>query len=299
MTAYHQPVLLRQSVEGLGLRPEGVYVDVTYGGGGHSQEILKRLEGGRLIAFDQDEEAAANQIEDDRLVLVQQNFRYLRNFLRLHSALPIHGLLADLGVSSRQFDAAERGFSIRQDAMLDMRMNRQGGLTAREVVNEWEEAELWRIFRNYGEVKNARRLAQVVAKERTKASIDRVSQLIGAIAVCIDRRQEHRYLAQVFQALRIAVNDELGALEALLVQATESLATGGRLVVISYHSLEDRMVKHFMRAGNFKGEVEKDFYGNPIRPLKPLSNKVITPDATEIEENNRARSAKMRIAEKL
>lgn len=299
MTAYHQPVLLRQSIEGLKLQPGGVYVDVTFGGGGHSQEILNQLQGGRLIAFDQDEEAAANKIEDDRLVLVRQNFRYLKNFLRLHNALPVHGLLADLGVSSHQFDAGERGFSIRKDALLDMRMSRENGLSAKEVINEWGEAELLRVFREYGEVKNARRLVQTVVKARGLRPINRVFELIEAIDPCVDRRKESQYLAQVFQALRIVVNDEMGALKELLVQASDVLAVGGRLVVISYHSLEDRPVKHFMRAGNFNGVVEKDFYGNPIRPLLPLNSKVITPDEAELATNNRARSAKLRIAEKI
>tara|TARA_B100000780_G_C21083417_1_gene436386 strand:- start:110 stop:1009 length:900 start_codon:yes stop_codon:yes gene_type:complete len=295
---YHKSVLLKESVDGLDIQPDGIYVDVTFGGGGHSREILKRLDSGRLVAFDQDADAVDNEIEDDRFLLVRQNFRYLRNFLKLHRALPFNGLLADLGVSSHQFDAGGRGFSIRFDGPLDMRMNQKVGVSAKEVLNEYEEDQLLKIFRVYGEIKQAGRLVNLIVKNRLNDPIETTSQLIGLLETIAPFKKQNQFYAQVFQALRIEVNDELKALEEMLVQASEGLAPGGRLVVISYHSLEDRLVKNFFKTGNFQGDLEKDFFGNIQRPLDPLSGKVIIPTEQEIQENPRARSAKMRIAVK-
>lgn len=295
---YHKSVLLKESVDGLDIQPNGIYVDVTFGGGGHSREILKRLDSGRLVAFDQDADAVDNEIEDDRFLLVRQNFRYLRNFLKLHRALPFNGLLADLGVSSHQFDAGGRGFSIRFDGPLDMRMNQKVGVSAKEVLNEYEEDQLLKIFRVYGEIKQAGRLVNLIVKNRLNEPIETTSQLIGLLETIAPFKKQNQFYAQVFQALRIEVNDELKALEEMLVQASEGLAPGGRLVVISYHSLEDRLVKNFFKTGNFQGDLEKDFFGNIQRPLDPLSGKVIIPTEQEIQENPRARSAKMRIAVK-
>lgn len=293
---YHSPVLLKEAVDGLAVNPEGTYVDVTFGGGGHSRRILSELSAGKLFAFDRDADAHANEIEDERFTLIKQNFRYLRNFLRLHKAIPFDGLLADLGVSSHQFDEPGRGFSIRFDADLDMRMDTSGGLTAKQVVNEYEETELVRILRMYGELKNAGNVAKTIVSARA----DEVISTTGELMTILDRFakgvKRNQFFARVFQALRIEVNDELKALEDLLEQAAEGLASGGRLVVISYHSLEDRLVKHFMRSGNFSGSVEKDFYGNIQRPLDPVPGGVIVPTEEELKENPRARSAKMRIA---
>ena len=293
---YHSPVLLKEAVDGLAVKPEGTYVDVTFGGGGHSRRILSELSTGKLFAFDRDADAHANEIEDERFTLIKQNFRYLRNFLRLHKAIPFDGLLADLGVSSHQFDEPGRGFSIRFDADLDMRMDTSGGLTAKQVVNEYEETELVRILRMYGELKNAGNVAKTIVSARA----DEVISTTGELMTILDRFakgvKRNQFFARVFQALRIEVNDELKALEDLLEQAAEGLASGGRLVVISYHSLEDRLVKHFMRSGNFSGSVEKDFYGNILRPLDPVPGGVIVPTEEELKENPRARSAKMRIA---
>lgn len=293
---YHSPVLLKEAVDGLAVNPEGTYVDVTFGGGGHSRRILSELSAGKLFAFDRDADAHANEIEDERFTLIKQNFRYLRNFLRLHKAIPFDGLLADLGVSSHQFDEPGRGFSIRFDADLDMRMDTSGGLTAKQVVNEYEETELVRILRMYGELKNAGNVAKTIVSARA----DEVISTTGELMTILDRFakgvKRNQFFARVFQALRIEVNDELKALEDLLEQAAEGLASGGRLVVISYHSLEDRLVKHFMRSGNFSGSVEKDFYGNILRPLDPVPGGVIVPTEEELKENPRARSAKMRIA---
>ncbi len=299
MSTYHKPVLLHESLEGLALRPDGTYVDVTFGGGGHSRAILAQLgEKGKLIAFDQDEDAVANAIKDPRFILVRQNFRFLKNFLRLHNAIPVNGILADLGVSSHQIDQPGRGFSTRYDGPLDMRMNRSAKLTAEEVLNTYDDRRLRDIFRGYGDVENAGKLAHVIVDEREKGSIRSIDQLKEAIASCMPRGKEFQYLAKVFQALRIEINGEMEALKELLKQAAEVLAPGGRFVVISYHSLEDRLVKNFFRTGNFEGEPEKDFYGNLQRPLEPVNRKPIVPGETELEENNRARSAKLRIAEK-
>jgi 16S rRNA (cytosine1402-N4)-methyltransferase len=299
MTEYHKPVLLNECLEGLLLDPAGIYVDATFGGGGHSAEIIKKLgERGRLIAFDQDEDAVANAIQNPRFTLVRQNFRYLKNFLKLHKAIPVDGILADLGVSSHQFDIPERGFSTRFDADLDMRMDQQGDKTAASVLNESTEKELKEIFGFYGEVQNAGRLARVICEAREISPIHTVDEFKKAIAYCIPRGKENQYLAQVFQALRIEVNDELTVLKEFLMQSAEVLKPNGRLVVISYHSLEDRLVKNFINKGNFEGEAQKDFFGNVIKPLDAINRKIIIPQAEELQQNNRARSARLRIAEK-
>lgn len=296
---YHTPVMLQECIEGLNIRPDGKYVDVTFGGGGHSREILKHLgPDGELLAFDQDVDAQRNKIDDERFVFIDQNFRYLKNFCRLHNAIPVDGILADLGVSSYQFDEAERGFSIRFDAELDMRMNRSSSLTAKEVINTYPEADLHRIFGIYGEIQNAKSLANTIATARLSAPINTIADLKNVIANRIPRGKENKYLAQVFQALRIEVNQELEALKEFLVQSAEVLASGGRLVVMSYHSLEDRLVKNFIAKGKFSGEVEKDIYGNDQRPFEAVSRGAITATKDEIEKNNRARSAKLRIAVK-
>jgi 16S rRNA (cytosine1402-N4)-methyltransferase len=299
MSNYHQPVMLQECIEALDIKPDGTYVDVTFGGGGHSREILKHLGSkGRLIAFDQDADAQQNVIDDNRFKFVDQNFRYLKNFCRLHGAIPVDGILADLGVSSYQFDQAERGFSIRFDAELDMRMNRLSELTARQVVNTYSEADLHRIFGIYGEIQNARSLAKTIVTGRLNGEIVTVADLKNTIAGLIPRGKENKYLAQVFQALRIEVNQELEVLKDFLVQSAEVLGTGGRLVVMSYHSLEDRLVKNFIAKGKFSGEVEKDFFGNDQKPLDAVSRGAVTATADEIKDNNRARSAKLRIAVK-
>ncbi len=295
---YHNPVLLKECIDGLNINPEGVYVDVTFGGGGHSREILKQLTTGKLYAFDQDEDAVKNSIDDDRFVLIKQNFRYLKNFLKMYDTLPIDGLLADLGVSSHQFDEAERGFSIRFDARLDMRMDQNAKQTAAEVLNTYSEEDLKRIFRLYGEVENAGYLASIIFHNRKDKQIVTVNDLKAMIVKCVKRGRENQYYAQVFQALRIEVNKELDVLQDLLMQSLEVLKPGGRLVVISYHSLEDRLVKNIMRSGKFEGDVEKDFYGNPLTPFTQITRKPIVPSEKENEENSRARSAKLRIAEK-
>jgi 16S rRNA (cytosine1402-N4)-methyltransferase len=293
---YHRPVLLQASIDNLNIKPNGVYVDVTFGGGGHSKEILKKLDkGGRLIAFDQDPQAQANRLDDPRFELVDQNFRFMSNWLRLLGIKKVDGILADLGVSSHQFDSEERGFSIRFDAPLDMRMDMQRPLTAAEIVNTYEEDKFIRLLRNYGELDNARSMARSIIMARPLYTSEDLKQ---AVERHLPRMKEHKVLAQLFQALRIEVNDELEVLKAFLQQSAELLADDGRLVVISYHSLEDRLVKDFMRSGNFEGKPEKDFFGNLLRPLKPLTGKPILPDEAEIELNTRARSAKMRVATK-
>lgn len=296
---YHKPVLLEETVAGLNIKPAGIYVDVTFGGGGHSREILSRLdENGRLLAFDQDPDAQANIIDDPRFTLIPENFRYLKRFLRFHGHKQVDGILADFGVSSHQFDQAERGFSTRFNAELDMRMNQKAGLSAKDLVNEAAEAELTQILRKYGELRAAAGMARLIVEYRAKEDIVDTHTLKEVIKRFIPRNKEHKVMAQVFQALRIAVNDELAALEEFLLQTQEVLKPGGRLSVISYHSLEDRLVKRFMRNGMFEGEPEKDVFGRAEVPFKPVG-KFIVPTAEEIEINNRARSAKLRIAEKL
>lgn len=295
---YHIPVLLEASVAGLDIQPDGVYVDVTYGGGGHSKRILECLKNGRLIAFDQDVDAAANVPEDERLIFVQHNFRYLKNFLHYYGIEKVDGVLADLGVSSHDFDEAERGFSFRFDAALDMRMNQSSELTAAKVVNEYSEAELVKILGQYGELKNARKTAAVIVAAREQAPVDTTARLRDVLAELVPQKAASKYLAKVFQALRIEVNQELDVLRTLLADVHDVLRPGGRLVVISYHSLEDRLVKNYINNGSFGKEVEKDFYGNRQTLFTPVGKKLVVPDEDEILRNPRARSAKLRIAEK-
>lgn len=299
MTEYHQPVMLAECIQALEIKPNGIYVDATFGGGGHSREILKHLgPKGRLLAFDQDADAQKNLPKDDRLTFIDQNFRYLKNNCRLQGAISADGILADLGVSSHQFDQPERGFSIRFDAELDMRMDQASSQTAKEVLNTYSEEQLHKIFGIYGELKNARSLAATIVRERLSEPFITIGQLKRAIAKHIPKGKENKYLAQLFQALRIEVNQELEALKAFLEQAAEMLRPGGRLVVMSYHSLEDRLVKNFIMKGKFSGEVEKDFYGNQLKPLSGVSRGAISASEEEIAGNNRARSARLRIAEK-
>jgi 16S rRNA (cytosine1402-N4)-methyltransferase len=298
---YHTPVLLKACIEHLQINPSGVYVDLTFGGGGHSAEILRHLgEKGRLFAFDQDEDAARNTLPDKRFTLIAQNFRYLRNYLRLHGVSRVDGILGDLGVSSHQFDEAERGFSIRYDATLDMRMNRQNPLTAKEVVNGYDERKLLKIFREYAEVQNAGKLVKAIVESRSSAPIETTEDLKRAIAGCTPKFEASKYLARVFQALRIEVNQEMEALSDCLTQCVEVLGSGGRLVVISYHSLEDRMVKNVIRSGDPWGKEEKDIiYGTSKKIMKVITQKPVVPDDDEIERNSRARSARLRVGEKI
>ena len=294
--SYHRPVLLDASLENLNIKPDGVYVDVTFGGGGHSKAILKKMVGGRLIAFDQDPDAVQNTPNDERFTLVQQNFRFMKNWLRMMKIQSVDGILADLGVSSHQFDVGERGFSIRFDGPLDMRMDQKRGKSAADVVNTYDESALSDILHRYGECERSRPMARAIVAARPLRT---TTDLKNAIERFLPDRKEHKVLAQVFQALRIEVNEEMEVLKELLTQSAEMLNSGGRLVVISYHSLEDRLVKDFMRSGNFSGEPEKDFFGNLIRPMKPLQSKPILPSEEEIQINTRSRSAKMRVAEKI
>ena len=299
-TTYHIPVLLMPSVDGMNIRPYGTYVDMTFGGGGHSREILSRLgEGGRLLGFDQDEDAEQNIVNDPHFTFVRSNFRYLHNFLRYHGIEQVDAILADLGVSSHHFDDSERGFSFRFDGMLDMRMNKRAGCTAADIVNTYEEERLADIFYLYGELKNSRKLASVIVKARATRQISTIGDFLDIIKPLFGREREKKELAKVFQALRIEVNREMEALKEMLYAATEALKPGGRLVVITYHSLEDRMVKNIMKTGNIEGKAEKDFFGNVQTPFRLVNNKVIVPDETEIERNPRSRSAKLRIAEKI
>ncbi len=296
---YHNPVLLIESIEGLSIKPNGTYVDVTFGGGGHSKEIMKHLgESGKLYAFDQDDDALANAIDDERFILINNNFKYLKNFLKLYAATPVDGILADLGISSHQIDVPERGFSIRHKGELDLRMNRNQGKSAKDVINNYSEEELKMVFQEYGEIPNSWKLARTIVEYRKNQEIIDTEQFIEAIKSCVPKKIENKYLAMLFQAIRIEVNEELEVLKELLIQSTDCLKPGGRLVVISYHSLEDRLVKNFIKSGNFKGEIEKDFYGNQFSPYKLISRKPITPSEDELLRNNRSRSAKLRIAEK-
>lgn len=298
-TTYHIPVLLKESVDGLNINPDGIYADMTFGGGGHSKEILSRLgTDGLLLGFDQDEDAERNIVNDDRFIFVRSNFRYLSNFLRYHDIDNVDGILADLGVSSHHFDDSERGFSFRFDGALDMRMNKRAGITAADVVNTYEESKLADILYLYGELKNSRRLASVIVKERSQKKIKTIGEFLEVIKPLFGREREKKELAKVFQALRIEVNQEMEALKEMLFAATEALKPGGRLVVITYHSLEDRMVKNLMKTGNIEGKQEQDFYGNVLTPFRLINNKVITPTPEELETNPRSRSAKLRIAEK-
>ena len=296
---YHIPVLLKPAVDGLDIRPDGTYVDVTLGGGGHTREILSRLDPkGRLLGFDQDEDAERNIPDDGRFTFVRSNFRYLHNFLRYHGVEQIDGLLADLGVSSHHFDDSERGFSFRFDGALDMRMNKRAGLTAADVVNSYDEERLADVFYLYGELKNSRRLAAALAKARLASPVTTIAGFLDIVKPLFGREREKKELARVFQALRIEVNHEMEALKEMLYAATEALRPGGRLVIITYHSLEDRMVKNLMKTGNVEGRMEKDFYGNVQTPFLAVNNKVIVPDDDEVARNPRSRSAKLRIAQK-
>ena len=295
---YHVPVLLAESVDGLEIKANGDYVDVTFGGGGHSREIFSRLETGRLFAFDQDEDAAANVIHDERFFFIRHNFKYIRNFLRYYNVEQVDGILADLGVSSHDFDVAERGFSFRFDGDLDMRMNRDSTQSAADIVNTFTEDQLRTMFREYGEIDNAGRLAKQLVFVRNSKPVKTIEQFKESIAPCVPKFQESKYLAKVFQALRIETNKEMDVLHEFLEQSIQLLKPGGRLVVITYHSLEDRMVKNFIKSGDFSGKQEKDFFGNVESPLVAINRKVIVPNEEEIERNPRARSAKLRIAEK-
>jgi 16S rRNA (cytosine1402-N4)-methyltransferase len=297
---YHIPVMLEACMDGLNIKPDGVYVDVTFGGGGHSKEILKRLnKNGILIAFDQDPDAQRNKIDDPRFLFVDQNFAFLKNNLRLLGYKHVDGILADLGVSSHQFNEPERGFSTRFDSALDMRMDKQGSLTAAEVLNKYAEEDLHKIFGIYGEVKNAKSLARAIVTARMSEPVLTLADFKKAIAAHIPKGKENKYMAQVFQALRIEVNGEIKVLESFLEQAAEVIKPGGRLVVMSYHSLEDRPVKNFLAKGKFKGEVEKDFYGNQQKPFHVITRKAIVATEDELAINSRSRSAKLRIGEKL
>tara|TARA_A100000171_G_C2140191_1_gene154628 strand:- start:11532 stop:12428 length:897 start_codon:yes stop_codon:yes gene_type:complete len=296
---YHNPVLLTETVDGLNIRPDGVYVDVTFGGGGHSREILKRLNNsGKLIAFDQDTDALENAIDDPRFLLVNENFRFLKRFLRFHGYKQVDGILGDFGVSSHQFDVAERGFSTRFEADLDMRMNQSSSFSAYDVVNKYEEAQLRSVLFQYGELRAAAGMARVLVENRKNGEIKTSEQLKKALGRFLPKHRENKILAQIYQAIRIEVNQELDALKEFLQQTVEVLKPGGRLSLISYHSLEDRLVKRFMRSGLFEGEPEKDVFGRVEVPLKPVG-KFRIPTDEEIKENNRARSAKLRIAEKI
>jgi 16S rRNA (cytosine1402-N4)-methyltransferase len=295
---YHIPALLEESIEGLNIRPDGIYVDVTFGGGGHSMEILKLLTTGKLIAFDQDEEASLNVPADKRLLFLNQNFRYLRNNLRYNGIHTVDGLIADLGVSFHQFDESERGFTFRQDAPLDMRMSKNNSISASDLLKTIEESALADILYNYGELKNSRRIAKEIVALRSEKPIRSVSDIMEAIGKLAPYRQEHKFYAKVFQALRIVVNHEIESLKDMLGQTLEILRKGGRLVVITYHSLEDRIVKNFMRTGNSEGIENKNFYGHLETPFRIITKKGITPGEAEIARNSRSRSARLRIAEK-
>ena len=295
---YHSPVLLNECIEGLNIKPTGIYVDVTFGGGGHSKLILKNLKEGKLFAFDQDANAHKNVLQEDGFKLINANFRHLKNFLRMEGVRKIDGLLADLGVSSHQFDVAERGFSIRFDGDLDMRMNTNSSLSAREVINEYTQQDLANVLYKYGELRNSRAIAREIVEASEQEAIITTNQLIDIVARMVPEKKRNQFLARIFQAIRIEVNDEMKALEEMLLDAVDMLNEGGRLVVLSYHSLEDRMVKNLMKNGKLEGELEKDFFGNPIKDLTEITRKVIVASKQQTEENTRARSAKLRIAEK-
>lgn len=296
---YHQPVLLKETVDGLNISPSGIYVDVTFGGGGHSKEMLRRIDKGHLFSFDQDTDALENNLDNPRFTLIHQNFRYLQKSLRLHGVTQVDGLLADLGVSSHQFDAVERGFSIRGEGVLDMRMNKQQLQSAKEVVNEYSIEELTAVLRKYGELKNAYPMALSIERFRADGAIKTTEDLKEAVKHNMPPHKTNKILAQLFQAIRIEVNEEMLALEEMLLQAVAILKPGGRLSIISYHSLEDRLVKNLIKKGKFEGEVEKDLFGRSDLPLKAINRKPILPAQEEIQQNTRARSAKLRVAEKV
>ena len=297
--SYHNPVLLYESVDGLNIKENGTYVDVTFGGGGHSREILKRLgPGGRLVAFDQDEDAVVNTIDDERFTLINENFRFITQFLKFYGILKVDGILADFGVSSHQFDLAERGFSTRFEAALDMRMSKKATLSAYEVVNEYSQEDLSKLLFRYGDLRNANAMAKAIVSARAVRAIETTEALKQVLQRFLPKHREHKILAQIYQAIRIEVNEEIKVIEEFLQQTPGLMDTGGRLSILSYHSLEDRLVKRFIRSGQFEGEPEKDFYGNVQVPFKKVG-KLIVPSAEEIAKNNRARSAKLRIAEKI
>ena len=296
---YHIPALVDECIAGLNIRPDGIYVDATFGSGGHSKEILKRLVTGRLIAFDQDEDAFQNVPKDSRLTFLNQNFRFLRNNLKFNGIESIDGLLADLGVSFHQFDMPDRGFTFRYESPLDMRMSKSGTLTAADLIHSLDESMLADIFFKYGELKNSKKIAREIVTSRKVKPLSTTGDLISAIRMMIPDKQDHKFFAKVFQALRIAVNHEIDYLKEMLLQALDMLNKGGRLVIVTYHSLEDRIVKNFMRAGNFEGVEDKDFYGNPLTPFRIFNKRGITPGKEEISRNNRARSARLRVAEKI
>lgn len=296
---YHIPVLLHESIEGMHIHPGGIYVDVTFGGGGHSKEILRQMDSSsKLFSFDQDPDAEKNIVNDPRFTFVRSNFRYLHNFLRYYGVEKVDAILADLGVSSHHFDDSERGFSFRFDGKLDMRMNKRAGITAADIVNTYEEERLANVFYLYGELKNSRKLASILVKARSTKPVETIGEFIDLIKPLYGKEREKKELAKVFQALRIEVNQEMEALKEMLYAATEALKPGGRLVVITYHSLEDRMVKNIMKTGNVEGKAAQDFFGNIQTPFKLINNKVITPCDDEVQRNPRSRSAKLRIAEK-
>jgi 16S rRNA (cytosine1402-N4)-methyltransferase len=300
-STYHKPVMLSECIDALNIKPNGIYVDVTFGGGGHSLKILEQLTEGRLIAFDQDEDAKrqADNIQSRSFTFCQANFRYMKQYLKLNGVTKVNGILADLGISSHQIDSAERGFSTRFDGPLDMRMDKKGSVSAAKILNEYSESELHKMLGIFGEVKNAKTLAGLIVQQRAIKKFDRINDLIGLLKTVAPRGKEFKYFAQVFQALRIVVNEEMQALEDFLHQCGEVMETGGRLVVMSYHSLEDRLVKNYINSGKMYGEVEKDFYGNKVRPFEAINRKLIEASEEEVNENNRARSAKLRVAERL
>lgn len=295
---YHQPVMLEECIEGLAISPSGRYVDATFGGGGHSRAILDKLSTGHLFGFDQDEDARQNALNDPRFTLIEQNFRYMKNYLKLFKGTPVNGILADLGVSSYQIDEPSKGFSTRFDGPLDMRMDRRKDLTAAGIVNSYEEEKLAMVFKLYGELHNARQIARRITQQRQETDLLTTAQLREALRGLTRPQTENKFLAQVFQALRIEVNDELGALREFLEQCRDILIPGGRLVVMSYHSLEDRLVKNFTRTGNFEGEPPKDFYGNLISPFTPINRKPLSAQEAEQTNNPRSRSARLRVAER-
>ncbi len=297
--AYHNPVLLNECIQGLSVKPGGIYVDVTFGGGGHSRSILSKLNGGKLFAFDQDESVNVNDLNQQGFKLINANFRYLKNFLKIEQVTKIDGLLADLGVSSYQFDVATRGFSTRFDGQLDMRMNTNSNLSAKDVVNDYSEDDLANLFFKYGELNNSRRIANKIKEAREVSEINTTSELRNVISGLVSENRRNRFLARVFQAIRIEVNDEITALKEMLLSAVDLLNPNGRLVILSYHSLEDRLVKNLMKRGNISGKIEKDFFGNPTKMLREINRKVIVASESEIKENSRARSARLRIAEKI
>lgn len=294
---YHVPALLSETIDGLNIKPDGVYIDCTFGGGGHSREILKHLDSnGKLLGFDQDEDAIRNSIDDSRFTFIHSNFKYLKNFLKFYQIEKVDGILADLGVSFHHFDEAERGFSFRYEGVLDMRMNKSSKLTAAEILNTYSEEKIADVFYYYGELNNARKIARTIVNERIKQPFSNISSFVSALQPFFGREKEKKDMARAFQALRIEVNKEMDVLKTLLNQCVSVLNKDGRVVILTYHSLEDRLVKNFIKSGNFEGKLEKDFYGNVIAPLKAVNNKVIVADENEIAMNPRARSAKLRVA---